>query len=232
MEDPMSKCLNCPESGKHAFCNLGQESRAFFESNSLNMEYPRGSTLFREGDSTAAVFVICSGKVKVSATSREGRTMILRIADAGDVLGMSAALTKGEYEVTAEALEPCHARVLHLRHLTNMLQQYGDASLGAANALALDYRAAFDEARLIALPASPAGRVARLILDWADDARKNSSDFITMSLTHEEVASMTATTRETVTRTLGRFRKDKIISTRGVMLTVLQPRALERLCAC
>ncbi|HEY5213850.1 MAG TPA: helix-turn-helix domain-containing protein, partial [Acidobacteriaceae bacterium] len=42
----------------------------------------------------------------------------------------------------------------------------------------------------------------------------------------------TATTRETVTRTLGRFRKDKIISTRGVMLTILQPRALERLCAC
>jgi CRP/FNR family transcriptional regulator len=228
----MSKCLNCRHADKHAFCSLGPEARAFFEANSLNMEYPRGSALFREGDTTAAVFVICSGKVKVSATSRDGRTMILRVADAGDVLGMSAALTKGEYEVTAEALETSHAKVLHLRHLTYMLKQYGDASLGAANALALDYRAAFDEARLIALPASPAGRVARLILDWADDARKNSNDFITMSLTHEEVASMTATTRETVTRTLGRFRKEKIISTRGVSLTILQPRALERLCAC
>jgi CRP/FNR family cyclic AMP-dependent transcriptional regulator len=231
-ERPMTKCLNCREAGKHAFCGLGEESRAFFDANSLNMEYPRGSTLFREGDTTAAVFVVCSGKVKVSATSREGRTMILRVAAAGDVLGMSAALTKGEYEVTAEALETCHAKVLHLRHLTHMLKQYGDASLGAANALAHDYRAAFDEARLIALPASPAGRVARLILDWADDAKKHSSEFITMSLTHEEVASMTATTRETVTRTLGRFRKEKIISTRGVMLTILQPRALERICAC
>ena len=53
-----------------------------------------------------------------------------------------------------------------------------------------------------------------------------------LGLTHEEVASMTATTRETVTRTLGRFRKEKIISTHGVVLTVLQPRVLERLCAC
>jgi hypothetical protein len=35
-----------------------------------------------------------------------------------------------------------------------------------------------------------------------------------------------------VTRTLGRFRKEKIIATHGVVLTVLQPRALERLCAC
>jgi CRP/FNR family cyclic AMP-dependent transcriptional regulator len=228
----MSKCLSCPEIGKHAFCKLGPGSRAFLESNSLSTDYSRGSTLFREGDQSNAVFVMCSGKVKVSATSRDGKTMILRIADAGDVLGMSAALTKGEYEVTAEALEPCRVRVLHLKHLTTMLQNFGDASLGAANALAEDYRAAFDEARLIALPASPAGRVARLILDWAEDAKSRSNSLITMSLTHEEVASMTATTRETVTRTLGRFRKDKIISTHGVILTILQPKILERLCAC
>ncbi len=228
----MSDCLNCPHSGKHPFCNLGQESRAFLEANSVSMEYPRGSMLFREGDRISAVFVMCSGKVKISATSREGRTMIVRIAEAGDVLGMSAALTDGEYEVTAEALEPCRARVLHLKHLKSMLQQYGDASMSAARALAEDYRAVFDGARLISLPASPAGRVARLILNWADDAKKSSSSFITMSLTHEEVASMTATTRETVTRTLSRFRKDKIISTHGIALTILQPKALELLSAC
>jgi CRP/FNR family cyclic AMP-dependent transcriptional regulator len=228
----MSNCQNCPHAGKYAFCSLGQESRAFLEANSVSMDYPRGAVLFREGDRTDAVFVICSGKVKVSATSREGRTMILRIADPGDVLGMSAALTDGEHEVTAESLEPCRARVLHLKHLSTMLQQYGDASMGAAKSLAADYRAAFDEARLIALPGSPAGRMARLILDWADDAKKNSTAFITMPLTHEELASMTATTRETVTRTLSRFRKEKIISIRGVVLTVLQPAMLEQLSAC
>jgi CRP/FNR family cyclic AMP-dependent transcriptional regulator len=228
----MSKCQDCPRAGKHPFCRLGPESRAFLEANSLETDYSRGSSLFREGDRGKAVFVVCSGRVKVSATSRDGRTMILRIADAGHVLGTSAVLTNGDYEVTAEAMEPCRVRVLHLQHLTTMLQNFGDASLGATNALAEDYRAAFDQARLIALPPSPAGRVARLILDWADHARSRSNSRITMSLTHEEVASMTATTRETVTRTLGRFRKEKIISTHGVVLTVLQPNALERLCAC
>jgi len=229
----MSKCLNCPHSGKHAFCSLGQEARAFLESNSIAMEYPRGSAMFREGDHCSAVYVICSGKVKVSATSREGRTMILRIADGGDVLGMSAALANGEYEVTAEALEPCKVRVLSAKYLTQMLQEFSDASMGAAKALAEDYRAAFDNARLIALPGSPAGRLARLILDWADDAKKNSANaFITMPLTHDELASMTATTRETITRTLGRFRKEEIISIRGVALTVLRPAALQQLSAC
>ncbi|MGC9198794.1 MAG: Crp/Fnr family transcriptional regulator [Acidobacteriaceae bacterium] len=228
----MTRCQFCSHTGKHAFCSLGQQSRAFFESHSVSMEYPRGTVLFREGDRTEAVYVLCSGKIKISTSSKEGRTMILRIADAGDVLGMSAALTDGEHEVTAESLEPCVARVLPVKHLATMLQAYGDASIGAAKSLAQDYRAAFDEARLVALPGSPAARLARLILDWTDEARKNSSAVITMPLTHEELASMTATTRETVTRTLSRFRKDKIIAIRGVSLTVLQPTMLEELSAC
>lgn len=228
----MSKCESCSQAGKHAFCSLGQQSRAFLESHSVTMEYPRGTVLFREGDRTDAVYVLCSGRIKISTSSKEGRTMILRIADAGDVLGMSAALTDGEHEVTAESLEPCVARVLSVKHLATMLQAYGDASIGAAKSLAQDYRAAFDEARLVALPGSPAGRLARLILDWTDEARKNSKAVVTMQLTHEELASMTATTRETVTRTLSRFRKDKIIAMRGVALTVLQPAMLEQLSAC
>ncbi len=228
----MPKCLDCLQSGKHPFCNLGSTSRAFLESNSISMEYPRGSVLFREGDHGTAIFVLCSGKVKVSATSRDGRTMILRVATSGDVLGMSAAFTGCDYEATAESIEPCRVRVLHLKHLTSMLQQSSDTSMAVARTLAEDYRAAFDEARLIALPASPAGRVARLILDWAAEAQKSLSPTITMSLTHEEVACMTSTTRETVTRTLGRFRKAKIISTHGVVLTILQRAALERAAAC
>lgn len=228
----MNMCESCPNTGTHAFCNLGQESQAFLESNTVSMEYPRGTVIFREGDVSTAVFVLCSGKVKISATSKEGRTMILRIADAGDVLGLSSAFTDSDYEVTAETLEPCRVRVLHLRHLNTMLGRYGDVSLALAKALAKDYRAAFDEARLIALPGSPAGRVARLILDWSDQATKASRPFVTMMLTHEELASMTATTRETVTRTLSRMRREKMISTRGVALTVLQPKALEQLSAC
>lgn len=197
------------------------------------MEYRRGNILFREGDESSAVFVICSGRVKVSATSREGRTLILRIATAGDVLGMGAALRGEEYEVTAEAIEPCQVRALRTKFFKQMLQEHGDASLGAAQALAKDYRAAFDEACLIALPGSPAARMARLILDWSANAKHEApNSVVTMPLTHDELASMTATTRETVTRTLGRFRKEKLISTRGVVLNVLQPAALERISAC
>jgi CRP/FNR family transcriptional regulator, cyclic AMP receptor protein len=228
----MTNCFNCPQACKHPFCNLSEKSRAFLEGNSIPMEYRRGNILFREGDECSAVFVICSGRVKISATSREGRTFILRIAGSGDVLGMGSALQDKEYEVTAEAIEPTEVRVLRTRLFKQIVQEFADASLGAAKALAKDYRAAFDEACLIALQGSPAGRLARLILDWGVDAKcAGPRCSVTMPLTHEELASMTATTRETVTRTLGRFRKEKLISIRGVALTVLQPQALEQLSA-
>jgi CRP/FNR family transcriptional regulator len=227
----MSKCQNCPNSGKHAFCSLGDDARSFLESQSIGVEYPRGSVLFREGDQCDAVFVVCSGKIKVSVTSREGRTMILRIADGGDVLGMSAALGGEPFEVTAEALEPSRVRVLHLKSLEHLLHHFSDAGLCAAKALAEDYKVAFDDARRLSLPETPAGRLASLLLHWAGEA-KDTTPTITMALTHEELASMTATTRETITRTLGRFRKEKLISIRGVALTLLQPSALEQLSAC
>jgi CRP/FNR family transcriptional regulator, cyclic AMP receptor protein len=229
----VTNCLNCLQAGKHPFCNLGPSSRSFLEDNSIPMEYRRGNILFREGNESSAVFVICSGRVKVSATSREARTLILRIATAGDVLGMGAALRGEEYEVTAEAIEPCHVRALRTKFFKQMIQENGDASLGAAQTLAKDYRAAFDEACLIALPGSPAARIARLILDWSHGAKRETpNSTVTMPLTHDELASMTATTRETVTRTLGRFRREKLISMRGVSLNVLQPVALEQLSRC
>ena len=166
-----SKCQNCSNAGKHAFCSLGDEARSFLESQSVGVEYPRGTVLFREGDACDAIFVVCSGKIKVSVTSREGRTMILRIADGGDVLGMSAALGGEPFEVTAEALEPSRVRVLHLKSLQYLLHHFSDASMCAAKALAEDYKVAFDEARRFALPETPAGRLARLLLDWAGEAK-------------------------------------------------------------
>jgi CRP/FNR family transcriptional regulator len=73
--------------------------------------------------------------------------------------------------------------------------------------------------------------VANLLLDWSrDQAPENAPNGrCMMPLTHEEIASMTATTRETVTRVLGQLKRDQLISIRGAALTVLQPQALERL---
>jgi CRP/FNR family transcriptional regulator len=229
----MSNCQRCAHADQFNFCCLGPTSRTYLETHSTTTTYRRGATVFYEGTRAHEVYILCSGRVKLTSTSREGRTIILRIADAGDVLGLSAVFSHAQYEATAEVLEPCEVRVLQGQFLEQMLRGFSDAAIGVARALSADYRSAFDEARLVALPGSPAARLARLILDWAGDARRRGpNDTVRMTLTHDELASMTATTRETVTRTLSRFRRDKLISTQGISLTILQPRTLEQISAC
>jgi CRP/FNR family transcriptional regulator len=230
----MKSCLNCSQQSQHAFCHLGEDAMAFLDSVSLSVECPRGATFFHQGNQCDAVYVLCSGRVKLSTTSSEGRTMILRIADAGYVLGLSAILSEGVHEVTAEALEPCQVKVINRRPLMEMMERYSEASVGAARALASECCNAFDEVRRIALPTSPAGRVARLLLDWTAEksSTHNTNTSVALPLTHEELASMTATSRETVTRTLSRFRRDNLITLKGISLTLLKPAALEQLSAC
>ncbi len=224
-------CLECASRGKHVFCSMENSSLEKFDGLGTPVRFSSGAFIFREGDNCASVHILCSGRVKLSATSREGRTLILKIARAGEMLGLSAALAGQPFEVTAETVEPCQLKTIRRQALLDFLDRNPDASMRAARCIAQEYKAAFSEVRRLALPATASGRVANLLLDWS---REQSTDHTAngrcmMPLTHEEIASMTATTRETVTRVLGQLRRDQLISIRGASLTVLQPQALERL---
>jgi CRP/FNR family transcriptional regulator len=202
-----------------------------FEAIGTPVQFSTGAIIFREGDNCGSVHVLCSGRVKLSATSREGRTLILKIARAGEVLGLSAALANQPFEVTAETVEPCRMKTIRRQALIDFLDRNPDASMRAARCVAQEYKAAFSEVRRLALPATASGRVANLLLDWSrEQAPENApKGRCMMPLTHEEIASMTATTRETVTRVLGQLKRDNLIQIHGAALTVLQPQALERL---
>lgn len=225
----MSKCGTCHQAGRHPFCNLSSSAQAFFDESVIEVRYPKSSVLFREGEKCCAVYVIDSGSVKLSTTSSEGRTLIVRVAMPGDVLGISAAIAESEFEVTAQSLQPCHISLLRGADLSHMLQSYGGVSLAAARSMASEYRAAFDEMRMLAFSGSAKGRLASLILQWAltNERLSTPSPFIRMSLTHDELASMTGTARETMTRALSQLRRDKIITLNGTALTVLDPTALQ-----
>ena len=73
--------------------------------------YPKGATLFVEGQSARGVFIICNGHVKLSTSAADGKTLILKIADPGEVLGLPATISGKPYEVSAEVLEPTQANL-------------------------------------------------------------------------------------------------------------------------
>jgi CRP-like cAMP-binding protein len=53
------------------------------------------------------IFILCQGRAKLSTTSREGKTLMIRIAEPGEILGLHAVVTGGRYELTVETMQPC-----------------------------------------------------------------------------------------------------------------------------
>lgn len=193
--------------------------------------YPRGTTLFMEDQAPKQVFIVNSGRIKLSISSREGRTVIVRVASAGAVLGLSATLASRNHEVTAEVLECANVRAIPVREFLGLMHQCPGAAVAATQLILAEYDAVFSDIRRFALPGSVAGRLASLLLGWLKERLQTGQKGprLTVAMTQEEIASMTGTSRETVSRVLQQFRRDKLIAIKGASITVLRPEALEQL---
>jgi CRP/FNR family transcriptional regulator len=233
MPHTFQNCEICQYRSLRLFCNLTPDALASFSAIGTNLSLPRGVTLFHEGDESASVYVICSGQFKLSCVSPEGKTMILKIAGPGDLLGLNAVIAGLPHEVNAESLEPVKIKVIARPAFLAFLKQFGEASMNAAKSVQSDYRGAFLNARLLALSGSASGRLAHVLLNWAEAAAGCGAEDLrfTMALTHEELGSMANLSRETVTRLLGRFQKEKLLKIHGASMTILDAKALRELAA-
>jgi len=211
------------------FCDLPSPVLDQFESLGTRSKLAKRTVIFQEGDTCDAATIMCSGQVKLSCTSRGGKTHILRIALAGDVLGLGALVSGSRYELSAETIVPTVVKRIRRSEFMAFLEKYGPASMQAARHLSGEYKSALFDARRLALAASTSSRLAGVLLDWGratvgSDAKEMR---FTMALTHEELGSLAGTSRETVSRTLGRFQKDGLISIQGTSLHVISPHKLE-----
>src|SRR4029077_10552476 len=180
------------------FCGLKGEALARFVAIAPEISRSRGEALFLEREAPKFVFVICSGRIKLSVSSREGKTAILRIAGPGEILGLSAAMSGTPHETSAEAVELCRVKAIRVNDFMHFLQEYPEASAEATSCLLRDYRVVLNNVFRLALPNTVAGRLASLLLEWLDARHAttgNERRFI-VALTQEEIASMTNTSRE------------------------------------
>lgn len=210
------------------FCSLSGDAKTDFERWSRVVTLPSGAVLVREEDVVTQLFIVCSGRVKVSCTSKQGKTMNLKIAGPGEVIGLSSALAGSPSEICAKTIEPCTVNVLRCEDFLAFLERHGEASLLAAYALAEECKSTFSGARSLALSRSVAGRLAGLLLEWGKTSPPTANHGLqfNMTLTHEDLAEFTGSCRETVTRALGKFQADNLIEIRGVTVHILDPEKL------
>jgi len=230
--DILDNCMTCPVREQHIFCDLPPSMVQRLNEITSSAIYPREAMLFIEGQTARGVFVLCSGKAKLSTTSRDGRTIITKISGHGDVLGLGATISGHPYEVTAEMVEQGQANFIAADALFSFLRDNAEVALRVAQQLSHDYYSAYEEIRTLGLTHSPGQKFAKLLLGWSAERGDSSHSLnLHLILTHEEIAEMIGTTRETVTRLFADFRKKQFIQSKGTSLVILNKPALERMAA-
>jgi CRP/FNR family transcriptional regulator len=224
----VESCLNCRLRADRLFCDMPPATLQNFEGIKFSTAYPQGAVLFVEGQMPRGIFVICKGSVKLSINSPGGRTMIVKLAEPGEVLGLSATISGKPYEVTAETIDPCQINFVKRDDFLRFLKEDVDACFKVAEQLGEKYHNACKEVRSLGLSHSAAEKLASLLLEWSskNGAAGKPEGRLTLRLTHEEIAQMIGTSRETVTRLFADLKKRQILQSKGSTLVIRNSGAL------
>jgi CRP/FNR family cyclic AMP-dependent transcriptional regulator len=211
------------------FCDLTSAALQALETVKYTAIYPAGTTLFGEGQPTQGVFIICRGRVKLTVSSRDGKTLAFHVAGAGEMLGIGDTVCGRPYQARAETVETSEISLIRRGDLLRLIRVHNDFALSIAEQLSKEYNLACQQVRKL-LPSrnAAAEKLARVLLeslDKSDDGRLPGH--FRLTLTHEEIAEMIGTSRETVTRHLVDFRKRQFIQQNGSTVVVRNRVALE-----
>jgi CRP/FNR family transcriptional regulator len=227
-------CLKCQLREDRLFCTLSQPALKALQQIKATAVYPKGALLCLEGQPPRGAFVLCTGRAKLSTTSAEGKSIILRVADPGEVLGLTAVMANTPYEATVETLEPTQANFISQADFLRFLEKYPDVGMKVARQLTHNCQCAYEEIRSLGLSTSAPEKIAKLLLKWAEHPltapkKKAGEVAVRVTLTQEEIAQFVGTSRETVSRTLGDFKKKGWLRITGATWHIVNRAALEKM---
>ena len=197
----------------------------------LTSMHSREKVLFAEGEPARGVYILRTGRATVSMSSSEGRVVILRTAQPGDVLGLNSVLRNGFYDMTLKTLEPCRTDFISRAHLIELMEKSHAGAHAVLNLLSRELNELTDRARSLLLPQTAGARMARLLLEWCKKVDLDSSGVarIDKVFTHEQLAQMICSSRETVTRLLASLSRRYIIQITSDSVLIRDYAALERM---
>jgi len=222
-----SECLSCTLRQSGNFCHLPPFLMNEFSAMGHLTLYPRDATLIEEGRLLRGVYVVCSGRVKLSVEARDGKTIILKVGGERQVLGLSAIVSGRPAPMTVTTLDLCQIKFVERDAFMRLVENDNRIALACAILLAREATGTFDDVHELLLARSSTEKLARLLLSWVAGERRNRDLRVASQFTHEEMAQMIGSSRETVTRLLSDMRRKELIRIEGSTLVIPNRVALQ-----
>ena len=227
----IESCYDCASRESGLICKLPQVAVRELNAIRQNAIYPRGVVIYAEGEQPRGVYIICSGQVRLTAGSSSGGEVIVRVAERGEILGLSNTMSREPHRLRAETLSACQIGFISRLPFLQFLRAHPDASLRVAEHLSMELHKAWEQVELVALAPSTHAKLVRFLLGWAGAHGQSFSAGASLALfmTHEEIAHSIGVSRETVSRTLAELRRADLIRFARGHILLLNPEKLKSL---
>jgi CRP-like cAMP-binding protein len=194
------------------FANLSPEELRELESVSRARKFPRKSPIYLPADEAESVFLLTSGRVTLCHITPEGKQSILAFIEPGEMFGELALLGSDQREEFAEANQACTVVLIPRYAISKLMEKHADLTLAISKMIGLRRRRIERRLRNL-LFLSNRERLTHLLLELTEQYGRRVAQGIelTIKLSHQELASVIGSTRETVTVVLGELQEEGLI---------------------
>jgi CRP/FNR family cyclic AMP-dependent transcriptional regulator len=207
------------------FERLTPEQLSRLESRSRSKTFQRSSLLYLPTDRSESILLLVSGRVKIYHITGEGKQALLAFIDPGEIFGELAILESGQREEFAEAMETSKVVLIPGSEVRQLMEEHPNVSVGVTKLMGL--RRQKVERRLKSLLfRSNRDRLVHLLLELAEKYGQDTVQgvLIGIKLSHQDLACIIGSTRETVTVLLGELQSEGalIIKRRQIVLKLME----------
>lgn len=218
-------------------CNIScfsEHNREHLLSLAKDRTYPEGSHLFWEGDTADKLFLLKSGRVKITKSTDEGKELILYMYQAGDLIGQVDPFHSTRHSFTAEVIEEGEVGVIEQRDIEILICQHCDFSIDFMKWMGIHHRLTqtkFRDLMMYGKPGALCSTLIRLSNTYGQE-NDNGAILINKKITHTDLSNMIGATRESVNRMLSDLRKRGVIEYENGMIVINELEHLQDVCHC
>src|SRR5690242_15542803 len=188
----------------------------------------KGAYLFREGTPSQGFYIVQKGAINVHRVSPVGKEQVIKIFRAGESFAEAALATMSGYPADARAVESSQVLLVQKTGFLELLKRQPELGLRMLGSMSLHLRSLVGQLEDLTLK-DVETRLANWLIRRCANPDSNRPVRIELAMTKRVLAAELGTVSETFSRTLAKFREQKLVTVKGKVIVVLSPVRLNAL---